>query len=115
MTDDALLQSYEPVSTLSQSTVLVRGFDYCCLFFTVNELIVQTQLSTTLASLHHPQLALPTLARPRGRVFKSLHGVNIHDTTNGSLNKSSGYNIWNGMLSRDYRRNLALISETVTR
>jgi hypothetical protein len=66
---------------LRQSTVLVQGFDYCCLFFIVNKLIVQTQLSTKLASIHHPQLALPTLARPRGRVSKSLCGVNIYDTT----------------------------------
>jgi hypothetical protein len=77
---------------LRQSTVLLQGFDYCCLLFIVNKLTVQTQLSAMLASLHHPQIALPTLARPRGRVFKSLHGVNIYDTTRGSLNKSWGHN-----------------------
>jgi hypothetical protein len=67
MTDDALLQSWEPaLSTLRQSTVLVQGFDYCCLFFIVNKLIVETQLSTKLASLHHPQLALPTPRSAKG-------------------------------------------------
>jgi hypothetical protein len=39
----------------------------------VNKLIVQTQISTTLASLQHPKLALATLARPRGLVFVWQH------------------------------------------